>query len=229
MKTKLLIIFLVIISTASYAQTNGDYNYSIGVRGYNYVQMPDVLNQTNNDNYVDTYFSSYIVKFNDNLFSYRLNGSYLKKDYKFYNNCESCELGDGEMKDFSFKVGFEKSFNYAVIQPYFAFDLGYRSNKFKGVLASINQDGQTDPGPVYNLHATKEGLTITPVIGIKVNPVKQLSIFVESNLEFFYAYERQERVTNGIPNSLTLNKYKKSEYLINPVALGIQIHLDAKN
>jgi hypothetical protein len=229
MKKKLLVIFFVLLSGMAYSQNNGNYNYSIGVRGYNYMQMPDVLNQTNNDTYLSSYFTSYIIKFNDNLFSYRLNGSYLKNDYKFYNNCGNCELADGEMKDFSFKVGFEKSFNYSVIQPYVAFDLGYRSNKFEGVIASMNQEGGMDPGPVTNIHATKEGFTITPVIGIKINPIKQLTLFAESNLEFFYSYERQERVIDGVPSSLTLNKYNKSEYLINPVALGIQFHLDAKN
>jgi hypothetical protein len=229
MKIKLLVIFFVLISTVAYSQNNGDYNYSIGVRGYNYIQMPEVLNQTNNDNYLESYFSSYLIKFNDNLFSYRINGSYLKNDYKFYNNCESCELVDGEMKDFSFKVGFEKSFNYSVIQPYLAFDLGYRSNKFKGGSFLVNQDGTTDPGPVKNIHATKEGFTITPTIGIKINPIKQLTLFAESNLEFFYSYERQEEVNPGSPNSLSLKKYNKGEYLINPVALGIQFHFDARN
>jgi hypothetical protein len=138
MKKSLLFLSFSFLSIFAFSQNIGDYNYSIGVRGYNYMQMPNVLNQANDDKYLTSYFNSYIVKFNDNLFSYRLNGSFLKKDLRFSNNCESCDLVNGEMKDFAFKVGFEKRFNYSAIQPYVAFDLGYRSNKFKGFSNDLN-------------------------------------------------------------------------------------------
>ena len=213
----------------AYSQNNGDYNYSIGVRGYSYMQMPKVLNQSNNDNYLSAYLNSYIVKLNDNLFGYRLNGGYLKQDMKFNDNCESCDFVDGQMKDFFVKFGFEKNFNYFFIQPYFAFDLGYRSNKFRGVSTPVNPVEGAEYKPVYDINATKEGLTLTPSIGIKINPIRQLSIFAESNLEFFYSYERQERISQGNSNSRSLSKFNKGEYLINPVSLGIQFHFDSKN
>jgi hypothetical protein len=229
MKKSLLFLSFSFLSIFAFSQNIGDYNYSIGVRGYNYMQMPNVLNQANDDKYLTSYFNSYIVKFNDNLFSYRLNGSFLKKDLRFSNNCESCDLVNGEMKDFAFKVGFEKRFNYSAIQPYVAFDLGYRSNKFKGFSNDLNAQRMSIAQTLTNIKATKEGFTITPTIGININLLKQLSIFAESNLEFFYSYERQERISQEDPDSRTLTKYHKGEYLINPVALGIQIHLNAKN
>ncbi|WP_432714335.1 hypothetical protein [Pedobacter sp.] len=229
MKKTLLIIIFTLVSSWAYCQNNGDFKYSIGVRAYNYLQMPNVLSQSNNDKYITSYLSSYIVKFNDNLFSYRINGSYLKEDLKFSNNCETCDIVDGKMKDFSFKVGFEKNFNYSVIQPYVALDLGYRSNKFKGSSNDLNEQRIAIEESHTNINATKEGFTVTPTIGIKINPTKQLSVFAESNLEFFYAYERQERIVSSDPNNRSLRKLNKGEYLINPVALGIQFHFGAKN
>ncbi|MET3112912.1 hypothetical protein AAKU52_000631 [Pedobacter sp. CG_S7] len=229
---KLLLAFTFsLLSTCAFSQMNGDFNYSIGVRGYNYMQMPKILNQTNSDKYITTYFNSYLVKFNDNQFSYRLNGSYVKKNLSFANNCENCELVDGVMKDFSFKVGFEKNFNYAVIQPYFAFDLGYRTNKFEGISTNINAQRiiMDMPQSQNSIIATKEGFTISPVFGVKFNPVKQISVFAESNLEFFYSYERQENVSQDVSNTRTLSKFHKTEYLINPVSIGIQVHFGNKN
>jgi len=101
MLKKLLIIPLVLISTAIFAQQNGDAKYSFGVRGYNYLEMPELLNQAKNHRYIESNFSSYIVKFNDNLYSYRLSGSYFDKSTQFSNNCEGCELATGKVKDYS--------------------------------------------------------------------------------------------------------------------------------
>ena len=229
-----LVIFLVMLSTLAYSQSNGDYLYSVGVRGYSYMQMPKIMNQTAGNSYVNSAFNSFILKFNDNLFSYRLNGSYMSRNESFSNNCESCEILTGKMKDYSFKVGFEKNFNYSKFQPYFALDLGYRSNKFDGISTNINPilNSPSDLAmaiPQNQVIATKEGFTITPVLGIKINPVKQFSIFVETNLEFYYSYERQESVPQDALNIRSLNKFHKTEYLLNPVSVGIQFHLGSKN
>jgi hypothetical protein len=230
-----LIIFFVMLSTLAYSQTNGDYIYSFGVRGYSYMQMPKIMNQTDGNSYLNSSFNSFILKFNDNLFSYRLNGSYMTKNESFHNNCENCELVSGKMKDYSFKVGFEKNLTYSKFQPYFALDLGYRSNKFDGTSSNINPilNAQADMVgtaiPSNQVIATKEGFTITPVFGIKINPIREISIFAESNLEFFYSYERQESVPQDVSNVRSLNKFHKTEYLFNPVSIGIQFHIGNKN
>lgn len=235
MKKYIFTLLIIITAARVSAQSDPIYNYSIGISGFSNMQMPKILNQTNGNNSLNSYFSNYIVKFNDNQISYRLSGSYLKKSTDFYNNCENCEQVNGQLKDFSFKVGFEKNFSYSIIQPYFAFDVGYRSNKFNGISTNINPQRNADAAlnnaviPTDKIIATKEGFTVTPVIGVKFNPVKYISVFVESNLEFFYSYERQESVTQDVTNYRTLNRFHKTEYLINPVSAGIQIHLGVKN
>ncbi|WP_432708608.1 hypothetical protein, partial [Pedobacter sp.] len=155
MKKILLVISFTLISFMAFSQRDGNYNYSLGVRGYNYTQMPKLFNQSNTDNYLTSYFNSYIIKFNDNLWSYRLNGNFLNREVSFANNCDNCEVINGQMKDIAFKVGFEKNFNYSVIQPYFAFDVGYRSNKFDG-------EAESNAQPAYNIQSTKDGFTVTP-------------------------------------------------------------------
>ena len=226
-----LILFFVMLSTLAFSQTNGDYIYSLGIRGYSYMQMPKIMNQTAGNTYLNSYFNSFLLKFNDNLFSYRLNGSYLTRNENFRNNCDNCELVTGHMKDYSFKIGFEKNLTYSIFQPYLGLDLGYRSNKFDGISNNINP--QVDQAsaliPSNQVIATKEGFTITPVFGIKINPIKEISIFVESNLEFFYSYERQESVPQDASNVRSLEKFHKAEYLFNPVSIGIQFHFGNKN
>lgn len=209
---------------------SGDYNYSIGVRGYTLMQMPKVLNESESDNLVQAPFNGVMFKFNDNQISYRISGTYYNKSKNFYNNCETCEAADGKLIDYSFKVGFEKNFNYSRIQPYFGIDLGYRSNRFRGVIQNNNKlratasKGTVD-GPASDLEATKTGLVVAPFLGFKINVVNQLSFFAEANLDYFYSYERQDAVTQDASNTRTLNKYYKSEFLFNPVSIGLQIHL----
>jgi len=219
---KLLIIPLLLSSLLTFAQKNGDATYSFGVRGYNYLQLPKLLNQTDGHRYINSNFSSYIIKFNDNLFSYRLNGSYLNQSLQFSNDCENCGLAQGKIKDYSFKAGFEKNFTYSAIQPYFALDLGYRSNEFNGALSNVNPQN-------INIDTRKRGFTVTPVFGLKLSPIREVSIFAESNLEFFYAWGKTQSSGQTDPDVSAVNKFRKGEYLFNPVSVGIQIHLGHKN
>ncbi|CAM4108451.1 hypothetical protein SAMN06265348_103353 [Pedobacter westerhofensis] len=215
---KILILPLILLSMTVFSQQNGDAKYSFGVRGYNYLELPELLNQTKDHRFISSNFSSYIVKFNDNLFSYRLSGSYLHKSDQFSNNCENCQFAAGKVKDYSFKAGFEKNFTYGPVQPYLGFDLGYRSNEFNGNL--------TDTNPVnFNISTRKRGFTISPLVGIKQNPIKDISIFAESNVEFFYAWGK----TQSDPEVYTQNRFQKGELLLNPVSVGIQFHLGHKN
>lgn len=183
------------------------------------MQMPRIMNQANGNDYINSFFNGAMVKFNDNQFSYRITGTYLKKSAQFFNNCDNCEITKGDLNDYSFKVGFEKNINYSTFQPYLAFDLGYRSNEFRG----------NSTQPDKSVMAIKQGLTLSPVFGLKINPIPQISIFAESNLELFYAYGRNETVTQGASKTTTLEKFRKGEFLLNPVTVGIQIHLDSKN
>lgn len=230
MKRSLLLLFFCALSFCAVAQMSGDYNYSIAVRGYTLMQMPKVLNESESDNLVQAPFNGVMFKFNDNQISYRISGTYYNKSKSFYNNCATCEAADGKLIDYSFKVGFEKNFNYSRVQPYFGIDLGYRSNRFRGLIQNNNElraassKGIVD-GPASDIEATKTGLVLAPFLGFKINVINQLSFFAEANLDYFYSYERQDAVTQDASNTRTLNKFYKSEFLFNPVSLGLQIHL----
>jgi len=219
------ILFLLSASTA-FAQVDGNYNYSIGVRAYSLIQLPKILSQVNPQDYNDAYFNGIMLKFNDNQISLRLNGNYFRKDLSFKNQCESCEIATGKVTDYSFKVGFEKSINYAVIQPYFGTDLGFRSSHFIGSNSSINPKSISMP---YSVDTDKNGFVIAPVLGFKVNPIKQVSFFAETSLDFYYSYERQETIQNDANNTKSFVKYNKWEFLLNPVSIGLQIHLVGRN
>jgi hypothetical protein len=230
MTRHLLLLLFCAISYSASAQMSGDYNYSIGAKGFTLMQMPKILNESESENLVTAPYNGIMFKFNDNQISYRINATYYNKSKSFYNNCETCEAADGKLIDYSFKVGFEKNFNYSRIQPYFGVDLGYRSNRFSGEIQNNNAlrsaaiSGSVD-GPASDVVATKTGLVVSPFFGFKVNIIDQLSFFAEANVDYFYSYERQDLVTQDAGNTRTLNKYYKSEFLFNPVSVGLQIHL----
>lgn len=220
MKKVLLSFYLFTISFAVKAQTAADYNYSIGIRALTIVQLPKILNQANAQNYTNTYANGILVKFNDNQINYRMNGNYFKDNIKFDNNYETA---NGTVIDYSFKVGFEKNLNYSRIQPYFAIDLGYRSNRFTGTLQPNGA-----PSISRNADVSKSGLVISPAIGLKINIIPQLLLFAESNLDFYFSYERQDiSEPNSVTRSVTM--YNKLESLLNPISAGLQFNINRKN
>lgn len=234
MKKSLLIILMSTLYNYAFSQMNGDYNYTIAVKGYSMMQMPKVLNQKNTEDFTNVWFHGAMVKFNDNQFSYRISGNYLKKNIGLVNNCATCEAAEGKMTDYIFKVGFEKNFNFSRIQPYFGFDIGFRSNKFDGRLMSTNPNYLADQAgkgagasgmEPNSVEATKVGFVASPVIGLKINPVPMISIFAEGNFDYFASYERQETVSGDINNTVTLKKFNKTEVLLNPLTIGVQFHI----
>ncbi|MDQ7949215.1 MAG: hypothetical protein REI78_05040 [Pedobacter sp.] len=226
MKKFVLFVCCISFYTTAFSQTDANYNYSIGVVGFSSMQLPKILNQTNSQEYKDSYFTGVLVKFNDNQISYRVRADYYRKNITFANQCNTCEIAAGLVTDYSFTVGFEKNFNYAKIQPYFGVDLGFKANRFTGEIKSNNPKSSNLP---YNVDADKNGFLIAPLLGIKVNPIKQLSLFVETNAKFYYAYERQETIQQDALNTRSFAKYNKWEFLVNPVSVGIQVHLISKN
>lgn len=221
----ILVIASLLISLSAFSQVDGTYNYSVGVKGYSLMQMPKILQQTNTEDYTNVWLNGGIIKFNDNQIAFRISGHYLfKRDLTFNNKCDDCETAKGNMTDYAIKFGFEKNFNYSVIQPYFAADFGFRSHSFKGDVVSANS---------LNLPNTaitsKTGGVFSPTLGIKANVLKQVSFFAESSMDFYYAYERQEIIFSDAANTRTFAKYNKLETLLNPVSVGIQIHLVRKN
>nr|WP_068893231.1 hypothetical protein [Pedobacter panaciterrae] len=226
MKKPLLLALFLLITVTAFSQMNGDYNYSIAIRGYSMLEMPKVFNETSSDKFTDAYFNGVMVKFNDNQFSYRLNGTYYNKSKKFFNECETCQEADGKLVDYSFKLGFEKNISYSRIQPYFGFDIGYRYSRFKGSLQNRNQLRDVSADAVgQNIESSKQGILASPVVGIKISPISQISIFAEGNLDLFYSFERQKTILQDVDNTRTVNNDRKTEFLLNPFSVGIQIHL----
>lgn len=221
-----ILILCAAITTKTFAQTSADYNYSISVRGFSMMQLPKILNQTNAQDYTKMAANGAILKFNDNQISYRISGNYFRdKDVQFQNTCESCEIARGKVTDYSFKIGFEKNFNYSRIQPYFAFDIGYRSNRFTGSLSPANSMVSSTS---QSADATKNGLVMTPSLGLKINIISNLSIFAESSLDFNYSYEKQD-ITQPNLTGRNIYTYNKWEFLLNPVSAGIQFNFNSKN
>ena len=98
---------------------------------YGIEEFPKVLNQEGSNEYMRPFLSGLIFKYNDNQISYRLSGSFYSDDITFKNQCAQCEEANGKLSDNSLKLGFEKTFIYANLQPYFGFDAGFRRNTFK--------------------------------------------------------------------------------------------------
>ncbi|RDC58465.1 hypothetical protein DU508_00210 [Pedobacter chinensis] len=225
MKKILFSFFVFCVSLSTFAQTGADYNYSIAARAFSIMQLPKVLNQTNTQDYTRMFGNGIMLKFNDNQISYRISGTYFRDDLEFDNTCGTCEIGKGKVTDYSFKIGFEKNFNYSKIQPYFGFDMGYRSNRFTG---TVTPKTNVIRDIIQTADASKNGLVLTPVIGLKVNIIPQLNLFAESNLDFYYSYEKQDVTEpNGVARTVTT--YRKWEFLLNPISAGLQFNLNSKN
>ena len=197
---------LLCMLQVAYAQVDGTYSNSIAIRGYSMVQLPKIMEQSGSGSYINVPLSGAMIKFNDNQISFRLSGNYFSKHVDF----QDAQRTIGKVTDYSFKLGFEKNFNYSVVQPYFLMDLGYRSNTFSG---RINNDIVAD--------SNKDGFTLAPGFGIKINVVKQLTFFAEGNAEFFYSMNKEETL-NTTSNISNVAKYWKSQFLINPVSVGLQ-------
>lgn len=190
------------------------------------MQMPKILNQ-DAQYYLHSYVNGGMVKFNDNQISYRLSGGYLRKGLDLAQNCINCDIFNGEFTNYSFAVGFEKNFNYSRIQPYFAIDAGYRYNGYNGTMHTLNNQRTTTS--VNSLEDIKSGFTVAPILGLKINLVPEITLFAESSFEFYYAYVRQQTVSQDDQAVKFKNAFSRGEFLINPVSLGIQLHLGNKN
>jgi len=197
-------------------QSHKLYAYSIGVKAFGYEELPQILNQVNNNDFRREYLSGFIFKFNDNQISYRITGNFYADDISFKNDCPECEEAKGKVKDNSLRVGFEKNLMYADIQPYIGFDLGYRRSSFKGTSENATSTLYTTP---YDVKTQKNGFSISPLIGVKFNLIDHITIAAESSLDLLYSYEKQERTFKDARPTRTVNKYNKWEFLLRPVGM----------
>ncbi|MGN7205008.1 hypothetical protein ACTHQF_12125 [Pedobacter sp. SAFR-022] len=208
MKKILILCILMLTSYLTMAQIDGSFNNSVSVRAFGIMQVPKIQNESKKDNYVNSYLNSITLKFNDNQISYRLSGSYLNDDIDVMES----NNGRGTIRDYTIKMGFEKNFNYGVVQPYFLTDLGYRSHEFEGLISTATA-----------AKVTKHGFTLAPGFGLKLNVLRQLTFFAEGNVEFFYFQNKQE-ITPAGSEARNINKNYQSQFLLNPIFTGLQFH-----
>lgn len=208
MKKILILCILMLTSYLTMAQIDGSFNNSVSVRAFGIMQVPKIQNESKKDNYVNSYLNSITLKFNDNQISYRLSGSYLNDDIDVMES----DNGRGTIRDYTIKMGFEKNFNYGVVQPYFLTDLGYRSHEFEGLISTATA-----------AKVTKHGFTLAPGFGLKLNVLRQLTFFAEGNVEFFYFQNKQE-ITPAGSEARNINKNYQSQFLLNPIFTGLQFH-----
>ncbi|MDB5118881.1 MAG: hypothetical protein JWN56_99 [Sphingobacteriales bacterium] len=194
-----------------------EYHYSVAIKALTIQQFPKLFKQLNSDDYYKTPLSGLVFKFNDNQISYRISGDYYyDKNYIFHNECADCEIMTGQFTNYSLKVGFEKNVNIGTIQPYFAFDIGYNNNKFKGEAMNAGAINFTIP---YEANSRKKSAILGPSFGIKFNLINHIAIGAESGIDFLLTYETQEKAYNDAQRNRTFQKYNKVELLMRPLSL----------
>lgn len=192
------------------------YMYTIGLKVYSIEEFPKILNQIDPNTLRHTVLNGLFVKLNDNQISYRLSANYYNEDISFRNECEECEEANGKVKDFSTRIGFEKNFIYGTVQPYLAFDIGYRRNSFKGDVRNASSLDYTSP---YEVSTLKNGLSMSPNFGLKISPTNHITLAVETGITLLYSYEKQERVYDDAGRTRTFSQFNKWEFLLRPVSM----------
>lgn len=191
------------------------YMYTVGIKALSVEEFPKILNQVNSNNFVTTKLSGVFIKLNDNQISFRLGANFFSEDISFKNECEECEEANGTMKDFSAKIGFEKNFIYGMLQPYLAFDIGYRRNSFNGDVKNASAIHYTNP---YTANSLKNGFLMSPNFGLKFSPVSHFTLAVETGITLLYSYEKQEKTYQDNNRTRTFSDYQKWEFLLKPLS-----------
>ncbi len=181
-KTYLLCFLFTFWLLNTFAQTQNNSTYSVGLNLFSYGEIPKILEEIRSaDSYKASTYNGIIAKFNDNEISYRFLASrYFKSDYSFYNECKTCEFVKGKYTGYEFKMGFEKNLIYAKLQPFFGIDLGYKDAVFNGI--AINVETKNN---VYNAEVQKKGGVFYPFLGLKYTPTTHLTFSAESGLNVF--------------------------------------------
>ena len=193
------------------------YHYSLAVKALTIQQFPKVFKQLNADDFIQSPLNGLMFKFNDNQISYRISGDYYyKKDYTFQNECIDCETMTGQFTNYSIRIGFEKNMNISTIQPYFAFDIGYNNNRFKGDAKNASQINFTTP---YEANSKKKSVVAAPALGIKFNLIHHVTVGLEGGIDFLFTYETQEKAFKDSQRTRTFQKFNKFESLMKPISM----------
>ncbi len=224
MKKYLSLCLLLCAFLTTKAQYQNDFNYSVGFKMLGYEQFPSVFNREDNGNMLLlTKVNGLSFKFNDNQISYRFLGSYYRdKNYSFNNDCASCELANGRFEDLYIKTGFEKNIIFGRIQPYFGFDIGFRRTSFDGTVKNLIAN---NAALNYEATSEKNGGILSPLLGLKVNVIGNITLAAEANLDVVFSFEKQEKVFADQAKTRTVENYRRWEFLPQPLGqLSLQFN-----
>lgn len=216
MKTIAIIISILFSQSCLFAQSQNEFNYSVGLNLFTYGSVPKLFNEVRSaDSFKSENFSGLVAKFNDNQISVRLLGNrFFENNYSFYNECKDCEIVKGKYTSYEFKVGFEKSILYSKLQPIFGADIGFKSVTFNGKAMALSNGNMNNN---YVAQSQKDGFLLYPFVGIKYSPIHFLTFTIESGFDVYYSNEKQDKTFND--NTKTSDNKKQWEFLNQPVGL----------
>jgi hypothetical protein len=212
---KLFTILFIVIGFHSFAQSQNDFNYAIGLKTLAIEEYPKLLNEIRpNTTFNTTTFNGLMIKIIDNQISYRIQVSNIKKnDYSFTNECATCEEVNGIYKSFDVKLGFERSIVYTKLQPFYGFDLGFKRARFDGTSRDKNNDTF-----LYNAAIEKNGGSINSFLGLKYSIIPQLTISAEAGIDYIYTYDKEIKSSNT-NMVLSQNKFDRWQFTAKPLGL----------
>ncbi len=221
----LLYLLLTLSSLNTFAQSQNNSTYSVGLNLFYYGEVPKILEEVRGaDSYQASTFNGIIAKFNDNQISYRFLASrYFKKDYSFFNECKTCEFVKGKYTSYEFKMGFEKNLIYAKLQPFFGVDLGYKDAIFNGI--ATNAVNNTN---LYTAEVQKKGGVFYPFLGLKYTPTTHITISAESGLNLYYNFITDIKRYPDANKTIDTKNRNDWEFLTQPIGIiSIQYNFGA--
>ncbi len=218
-KSLVLLIFICLVAFCASAQTNTGFNYNIGLSAFSFSQAPQVNFSQRSITEVRRYFPGIILKISDNQLAYRIGIDY-HRNRNFNLNQDDSVSVHGAYTNYAFKLGFERDLSMTAFKPYYGVDAGFVHTDFLGSRARI-------PSASSMLKTEKNGLLLSPFVGIKYTIVPRLYISVEAAISFIYAYNRVETVTDNINY---VSHFNKGEFLLSPVSLvGLHYNFGSAN
>ncbi len=214
-------IFLQLFALATFAQSQSDSNYSLGLKLLAVDEQPKLLNEIrDNSKFHTSGLNGLMLKINDNQISYRFSvAAFDENDYSFNNECSNCEIVNGKYHSLNISVGFERSLIYSRLQPFYGADLGFKKVSFDG--AASDKSTSTFR---YNTNIEKNGATFNPFIGLKYNIFTCLTIAAEAGFDFIYTQDKEIK-TQSDNTLISVNNFNRWQYNSRPLAqLTIQFN-----
>ncbi|WP_442794726.1 hypothetical protein [Pelobium manganitolerans] len=221
MRKLFIIIFFVTVSIGASAQSQSNSTYSIGLKMFALEEQPKLLNEVrNNTKYYSSALNGLMLKINDNQISYRFAAyTFKEKDYTFRNQCSTCEIVSGNYNSLDIKIGFERSIIYSRLQPYYGLELGYKNVEFGGVSADANSKA-----PIYNVNIEKNGVTLNPFLGLKLNVINAITIGAEAGFDIIRTHDKETK-TQLNSTLISNSNFDRWQYASRPLArLSLQFN-----